>query len=584
MVVSSIASNPISLIHGQNVITIKVTESGKEAKTYIITVTRATPLEKVDKPTLSSAGVATWTDVANAAGYFVFLYKDGTKIIQKDVSSGATGYDFLSDMRAAGVGAYTVAVAAKSSGVAYENGPISDASDPQTIAKLAKVTAGLTWSLDNACWTTVLNAASYDVQLYKDGVAQGTAKNVLAADALAGVDFTADIATAGAGVYTYTVTAKSSGADLFLDADESEQSNINDKKAPVFAEAHPKAGAVQPDGSKQVELLLKVNEAGTAYYVVVPDGAAIPSPAQVMAGQDGTNNPALASGNAPISANTEKSIVTTALPANATSYDAYVIAKDSANNATVAVKVDITTPPPVKTVTVGELEGGEIKAKTAATGRYYTVTTANITDGKTATVTWYLNGAKDSNGNTPPAGITIAPAGTVMSNEVTLNVTVNESASTVTGYYYFTVTIDGVESAVKVLTVGNVATFTGATLDIFNYQPNNCLIINGLSNIEGYYFFDIGKLTYSDGIDSYTLVGTYVIAADPSGSVKGTYYYNNTDTLIITLTDADFDGISLLTNFTSGSDSLSAASGWNSCNGVFADPVNPGVSVTIIYE
>lgn len=106
-----------------------------------------------------------------------------------------------------------------------------------------------------------------------------------------------------------------------------------------------------------------------------------------------------------------------------------------------------------KTVTIYNLFGGAIQATVAAAGRTYVVTTANIADGKAATITWYGDVNKTANGNTAPTGIAIAPGGAVATNAVTLNITVNELAPTVAGDYFFTVTIDGVESEVKTMTV-----------------------------------------------------------------------------------------------------------------------------------
>ncbi len=117
-----------------------------------------------------------------------------------------------------------------------------------------------------------------------------------------------------------------------------------DTTAPTFTATYPKAGAAQADGSKQVEVLVKTDEAGTAYYVVVADGAVAPTAAQVMAGKGTGDQAALKEGNGSITANTEKSFIPGALAADATAYDVYVVVKDSSNNATAATKVDVTTP------------------------------------------------------------------------------------------------------------------------------------------------------------------------------------------------------------------------------------------------
>ncbi|MCW2479894.1 putative Ig domain-containing protein [Candidatus Symbiopectobacterium sp. NZEC135] len=87
-----------------------------------------------------------------------------------------------------------------------------------------------------------------------------------------------------------------------------------------------------------------LNERGTVYYVVVPDGANAPSVTQVINGQTATGSVALASGNqVSSSAPYSQSLTLTGLAA-ATAYDVYVVAKDSAGNATVSVvKLDVTT-------------------------------------------------------------------------------------------------------------------------------------------------------------------------------------------------------------------------------------------------
>jgi len=139
---------------------------------------------------------------------------------------------------------------------------------------------------------------------------------------------------------TGATTTTSSGGD----SGGSSGGGGGDTTAPSFAATYPKAGAAQAAGSKQVEVLVQVNENGTAYYVVVADNAAAPSAAQVIAGQDSTDAAAFASASALVTANTEKSFLTAALPAAATAYDVYVVVKDDSNNATPATKVDVTTP------------------------------------------------------------------------------------------------------------------------------------------------------------------------------------------------------------------------------------------------
>lgn len=158
-----------------------------------------------------------------------------------------------------------------------------------------------------------------------------------------------------------------------------------DITAPVFAETYPKAGPALAAGSKTVEILVKANESGTAYYVVVADGAPPPTAFQVMAGQNSTGVSALASAHAAVAAYTEKSFVTEALAADATAYDVYVVIKDGANNLTAAAKVDVTTPsPPDQSGSPAFTAGMPAKY-----GTELTVSTGTLGITTNLTFTWY---------------------------------------------------------------------------------------------------------------------------------------------------------------------------------------------------
>ncbi|QSB11892.1 InlB B-repeat-containing protein [Lysinibacillus fusiformis] len=221
----SIASGQLRTIPlnvGSNTITIVVTaENGVATKTYTLTVIRALPtLEQVDNVALSTSGIATWTDIAGESSYAVQLYKDSSPIGSVvDISADTTTHNFLTAMRAAGVGAYTVTVKAKGDGLTYLDGAPSISSNTQTIIKLASITNGLNWDGDIAKWQAIPNAVSYDVLLYKGGIAVGTATNVLAGNINEGVDFTTAFQTNGIGSYTFTVQPKGDGL-LILDGDQ----------------------------------------------------------------------------------------------------------------------------------------------------------------------------------------------------------------------------------------------------------------------------------------------------------------------------------------------------------------------------
>ncbi|WP_342533716.1 InlB B-repeat-containing protein [Lysinibacillus sp. FSL K6-0057] len=222
---TSIASGQLRTIPlnvGSNTITIAVTaENGVATKTYTLTVIRALPtLEQVDNVALSTSGIATWTDIAGESSYAVQLYKDGSPIGSVvDISADTTTHNFLTAMRAAGVGEYTVTVKAKGDGLTYLDGVPSISSNTQTIIKLTSITNGLNWDGDIAKWQAVPNAVSYDVLLYKGDIAVGTATNVLATNINDGVDFTTAFQTNGIGSYTFFVQPKGDGL-LILDGDQ----------------------------------------------------------------------------------------------------------------------------------------------------------------------------------------------------------------------------------------------------------------------------------------------------------------------------------------------------------------------------
>ncbi|RJL48623.1 DUF4347 domain-containing protein, partial [Pectobacterium carotovorum] len=115
---------------------------------------------------------------------------------------------------------------------------------------------------------------------------------------------------------------------------------VADDIAPTF-DATPTITAPTVSG---FTLNTDLNERGTIYYVVLPDGASAPSVTQVINGQNASGSLALTfgsqlAGSAPYS----QSLTLTGLAA-ATAYDVYVVARDSAGNATVSVvKLDATT-------------------------------------------------------------------------------------------------------------------------------------------------------------------------------------------------------------------------------------------------
>jgi hypothetical protein len=208
-----------------------VTPSVSNTKT--VQITHADPLTKPDAPTLSEAGIATWTYAGNnnVLRYDLQLYKGAAKqgnAVQ--VAKGTLTLNVLSAMRDAGTGVYSVTVTAIGDGEDYANSPESEKSGTQTVTRREAVEH--IWWHENglAMWVNPDGSGNYTIQLYKGGVAVG---GPLTADRGTGAnpnnpgdpnETVTDYHFAYAGVpaeigaqYTFDVIAKSTGS-LELDA------------------------------------------------------------------------------------------------------------------------------------------------------------------------------------------------------------------------------------------------------------------------------------------------------------------------------------------------------------------------------
>ena len=113
-----------------------------------------------------------------------------------------------------------------------------------------------------------------------------------------------------------------------------------DTTAPTNALGYPNADTATTDG---FTVRSKINEAGTAFYVVVADGASAPTAAEVKAGTASGGGAPMASGSIALTANTEGSNPVSGLT-DGTAYDVYVVCEDSNSNLqSSATKVDVTT-------------------------------------------------------------------------------------------------------------------------------------------------------------------------------------------------------------------------------------------------
>ncbi|MCL2480207.1 MAG: hypothetical protein FWF38_00700 [Spirochaetaceae bacterium] len=113
----------------------------------------------------------------------------------------------------------------------------------------------------------------------------------------------------------------------------------------------------------------------------------------------------------------------------------------------------------VKSVTVGN-QNGSLNAGTKG-GVTFPVTTVNIANGQTGTITWYTTLAGTAT-TTAATGVTTSTP-SVVNNTATL--TINSSMLTPSGSYYFRVTIDGIQSNVATFTIG-LNTAPGGALSV----------------------------------------------------------------------------------------------------------------------
>jgi hypothetical protein len=116
-----------------------------------------------------------------------------------------------------------------------------------------------------------------------------------------------------------------------------------DTTPPVWTATWPKAGQLT---ATSITLRAQTNEPGTGYYAVLPAGSAAPGAAQVKAGTDSADAPALAAGSLALTANSEATATAAGLTAD-TAYDVYFVAEDAVPNlqsAPVLVGVSLVTP------------------------------------------------------------------------------------------------------------------------------------------------------------------------------------------------------------------------------------------------
>ncbi|MBN3051166.1 tandem-95 repeat protein, partial [Pectobacterium brasiliense] len=204
------------------------------------------------------------------------------------------------------------------------------------------------------------------------------------------------------------------------------------------------------------DLSTSINEAGTIYYVIVADGASAPSVSQVISGQNASGATAIGSGSQVVSSAPYTTSFSVTGLNGATSYDVYIVAKDSANNQILsATKVDVTTSSNSAPV-FSNLNGGATFTEKGS---------AVVIDSNVAVVDTELDALSGGLGNYSGASLTLARNGGANSQD-------NFGNSGLLG-----VLAAGQSFTYNGTTVGNVTTNSSGTLALtFNGNATSAIV------------------------------------------------------------------------------------------------------------
>lgn len=155
--------------------------------------------------------------------------------------------------------------------------------------------------------------------------------------------------------------------------------------ADLLAPGYPQTGSAQQDGSRQVEIKVKLqnteeDKAGKVYWVLLPDASTAPGIEQIAAGKDGDDNTAISAASPEFNPGGEESFLVTGA-AGGTAYDLYIVVGDTyylnpLAHCTDIIKLDITTPanvPEEKVCAIGATEYGTLAEALSAAGSTATI-------------------------------------------------------------------------------------------------------------------------------------------------------------------------------------------------------------------
>ena|GEM_PF-578160 len=260
-----------------------------------------------------------------------------------------------------------------------------------------------------------------------------------------------------------------------------DEGSPSDTTPPTWIANYPKTADVTTTGFK---LLAKTNESGKAYYVLMADGAAAPSVANVKSGTG-----AIKHGQITLQANIEASITITGLTSG-TAYDIYVVAEDAIPNLQTAVmKLDVTTLASPDTTP-------PILSATSASGVTHNSATLNFTSNEAGTYYYLVYTAATA----APDAATIKAQGAAVTKG-TASAVVGANTASVTGlsastaYKAYIIVVDaaGNASAVATIVINTTAAqdTTPPTLSATSASgiTHNSATLNFTSDEAGTYYY-----------------------------------------------------------------------------------------------
>jgi CotH kinase protein/Chitobiase/beta-hexosaminidase C-terminal domain/Lamin Tail Domain len=318
-----------------------------------------------------------------------------------------------------------------------------------------------------------------------------------------------------------------------------------DTTPPEWIATWPQAS---PQSITSLTIRAKTNEAGFAYYVVLPDGASAPTASQVKAGTDSSNIPVSANGSLAVSANSEATATVGSLSPG-TAYDVYFAAQDAVPNLQASpVKIDATTLAPDTTPPSWILGWPQatplsptsltVRANANETSTSYYVV---LPDGATAPSALQV---KAGNDGTNSAALRSGVIPLTANNEGTAPVTGLASDSTYDVYFVAEDAVPNLQTSPSVVSVPlsssaavpfiSELVAVGSTLQDENLSTQDWIEIhnpNGFPiDLAGYFLTDDAALLTKWAFPSTTLAaGGYLVvfASDKNRAVSGAPLHTN---------------------------------------------------------